>query len=71
MEASQTQVVKIARSKVGSKDYSVWATKGNFQPTEPKCNLFVADCLLAAGVDLQLETIDAPGRYKFFTLWQG
>ena len=71
MEASQTKVVNIAKSKIGSSDYSWWTSKGNFQMTEPKCNLFVADCLLAAGVDLQLATIDAPGRYNFFTLWQG
>ena len=43
-------IVRIARSKVGSKDWLCATEKGNFGKNTNKCNQFVYDVLVEAGV---------------------
>lgn len=70
MEAKQTKVLEVAKSRIGSPEYSVWCQNGNFAFSEPKCNLFVADCLRAGGVDVLLNEIDQTTRhFLFHTQW--
>lgn len=51
-DARQTKVVAAAKAKIGSKDWAWYAFKDNFIPTEPKCNLFVAQCLGEGGFEV-------------------
>ena len=50
MSARTDQIAKVARSKVGSEEWLYSKEKGNFGKNTNKCNQFVYDVMIEAGV---------------------
>lgn len=70
MSARQTRVAEAARKHIGSDAWSLWARKTSadglvcFNPTEPKCNLFVYEMLVEGGVGQSLpNTAGTRGQF--------
>jgi hypothetical protein len=69
-QARQTRVVAAAKSHLGKWSWSViWdraSDQGHFLPTEPKCNLFVAEMLAQGGFEVPL--VNGAGKWRSWIL---